>query len=102
MSQSTAGTNLVSNSETDAKPCYKVEVAWGKKWSDTIVGGDWVDESANVVLPLTVNRDLADPDEGFTMIGQAISAQATVTLYNNTERYSPFNSSSPIYSSIRD
>jgi hypothetical protein len=36
------------------------------------------------------------------MIGQAISAQATVTLYNNTERYSPFNSSSPIYSSIRD
>ena len=105
MAQSTAGTNLTTNAEVKgARPCLKVEVAWGKKWSDAISGGDWVDETEYVTLPVTVERSLTDPDSGFTMVGQTISASATVTMDNSkaNHRFSPFNSSSPIYSSIRD
>ncbi|MHA2433849.1 MAG: hypothetical protein ACXADO_11520, partial [Candidatus Thorarchaeota archaeon] len=105
MAQDISATNLAVTAETKgARPCLKVEVAWGKTWADTIAGGDWVDETQYVTLPVTINRALSDPDSGFTMVGQTISAQATIQIDNDkaSRRFSPFNASSPIYSNIRD
>lgn len=70
----------------------KVEVKWD--------GAVWVDETANLIN-LTTTWQLASGAAGLAMPGDGVSRTAQILLHNTAQRYSPWNSSSPIYASIQ-
>ncbi len=68
-----------------------VAVQWNKV--------DWTDETDRV-LELTIEASLYDPSLGLPGLGQGQPGQATLTLSNEDNRYSPDNAASPLHASI--
>jgi hypothetical protein len=101
MAQVHDGTSLCANAtRKDRNVVCQVDVAWGQTWA-TLSASDWTDESANV-LEVNGTMSLAEPGVGLTRTGAADVNSARVTMRNYDNRYSPWNTNSPIISSTCD
>lgn len=95
--QSITGTNLAANAAaTLATPCYELRIAWGRSSWPT----NWASQSADEtgrLLDWNWSRNLAiDPAQ----LSSAKPADLSLTLDNSDQRFSPFNTSSPIAADI--
>ena len=94
MAQDISGTSLATNVEDDKRDVdFTVEVQWN--------GTDWVDETANV-KSLSWSEAFAPPEESVIRPGGGFANEATLTLFNNDARYSPYNTGSAIAANIDD
>lgn len=97
MAQDITGTNLATTAAaTDRVTCVELRVAWGRTSWPTDWASQSTDETARL-LDFGMQRNLSvDP----LQMGDARPAGLTVTLDNRDQRYSAFNTSSAITSSI--
>ena len=94
MAISTAGTNLVTNTAaTSNQSVAAVYFLWD--------GATPTDETTNV-MSLSISRMMSTPRAGQAAMGRGVAAEATITLHNPDGRYSPENSSSPLYGDIQN
>ena len=94
MAQSTAGTNLVANTQATSRTIVaSVRFFWD--------GSTPTFETTNL-KSLTITRSLSSPSAGRAAPGGNVSTDLSITLHNPDGRYSPLNSSSPIYADIQN
>lgn len=100
MSHDLSGTNLAANGEALARTiCYELRIAWGRT-ADTWPS-DWATQSTDESARLRdVSWDRRFALDKTLSFGQSPLAQMRLTLDNYDQRFSPYNTSSPIYSSI--
>ncbi|MEE8306120.1 MAG: hypothetical protein V3R81_02585 [Gammaproteobacteria bacterium] len=92
MALSTGGTDLVNNAAAVSNQSVAVvNFLWD--------GATPTDETTNL-MSLSINRMMSAPRAGQAAMGRGVAATATVTLANPDGRYSPENSSSPLFSDI--
>jgi len=90
--QDTTGTSIATNAEKAIRSLsYQIEVAWD--------GVNYVDETARL-KSLDWDWRFGAPEQSITEPGAGYAAEATVVFYNDSGRYSPFQSASPIYAQI--
>lgn len=79
-----------------------VEIAFGKGVGDSISGGDWVNVTSDLVVPLSAPAVRASSGRRATGGNQSITpGSLRFTLENGSGDYNPQNSSSPYYGDLK-
>ena len=97
MAQDISGTNLATNAAAISRvPCFELRIAWGRTTWPT----DWATQSSDETarcMNYGYSRKISiDPSE----VGSEKPAELSITLNNQDQRYSAFNTSSAITASI--
>jgi len=91
--QDISGTGLEASRAAGRGGVCRVYVNWSNN------GSTWVDESA-YVQAANGSMEAANTEAGFAVVGNAISNQVTITLNNQTERFTPWYVNSPLHAYI--
>lgn len=94
MAQSIAGTDLATTADAvDRKPVCLVEVQWDRS--------TWTDETDRV-FSMNGHMSLSALGASKTATSGGVSNTLSITMRNEDNRYSPNNSSSPLYDDIKE